>query len=163
MTDGEIDIKDLDKADVLAVLYNASKPQGMGFMHYDPKPMSKEDAQLLVDEGEPYFDYLYGRVMKIDISGDTLNPWGYDRDNGQGAAKKAISALYNTKQTNPLEVQIKHTSGTLESVKDVMNNMDEPTTYDGEGTLKLGLAEVTGVLKPKVDEVIEKLDDLESS
>ena len=30
--------------------------------------------------------------MKIDLSRDELNPSSYDRDNGQGAALRAISA-----------------------------------------------------------------------
>lgn len=39
------------------------------------------------------FDYLKGRVMKVNLSGDTLNEWGYDRDNGTGAAERAIASL----------------------------------------------------------------------
>lgn len=40
-----IAIKGLDKAAVLAALYNASRPQGMGFLQYDPKPMTAEIAR----------------------------------------------------------------------------------------------------------------------
>ena len=32
MANDKINVKELDKASVLAVLYNASKPQGMGFL-----------------------------------------------------------------------------------------------------------------------------------
>jgi len=39
------------------------------------------------------FDYLKGRVLKVDISGDELETQGYDRDNGQGAAARAIDAV----------------------------------------------------------------------
>lgn len=102
----EIDISGLDKAAVLAALYNSAHPQGMGFLHYDPTPMTTEDASTYLEVGDDltqwfgsqgskrlYFDYLKGRVMKVDISGDTLDTWGYDRDNGQGAAKRAIDAI----------------------------------------------------------------------
>ena len=85
----------LDKAAVLAALYNASKPQGMGFLHYDPKPMTREEAAVLLEQ-TAYFDYLKGRVMKVDLSGDELDTWGYDRDNGQGAAERAIAELSKT-------------------------------------------------------------------
>jgi hypothetical protein len=98
-----INIKGLDKAAVLAALYNASKQQGMGFLHKrGASPMSVEEAREEINNipqhgfsncGELYFDYLHGRVMKVDISGDELNPWGYDRDNGPGAAQAAISTL----------------------------------------------------------------------
>jgi len=87
-----IDLKGRDKADVLAKLYNASRPLGMGFLHFDPKPMTTKEARTILDGGQTYFDYLKGRVMKVDLSKDTLDPWLYDRDNGQGAAERAICA-----------------------------------------------------------------------
>lgn len=76
-----ISLVGLNKADVLAALYNASKPQGAGFIHYDPTPMTRKEAEQLLAQGT-YFDYLKGRVMKVDLSKDELNPWGFDRDNG---------------------------------------------------------------------------------
>lgn len=91
MTSSEIiDLKGKDKAEVLAKLYNASTPQGMGFLHADSADMSIEEARNLLSSGETYFDYLKGRVMKIDMSGDKIDTWGYDRDNGKGAAFSAI-------------------------------------------------------------------------
>jgi hypothetical protein len=85
-----IDIKDMKKSEVLAKLYNASKPQGLGFLHYIPKPMTNKEAQVYIDSGMDYFDYLNGRVMKVNISGDKLDPRLYDRDNGTGAAARAL-------------------------------------------------------------------------
>jgi len=87
-----INLKGMDKAEVLAALYNASHPLGMGFLHYDPKPMSVDEARELLKR-QTYFDYLKGRVMKVDLSGDTLETWLYDRDNGQGAAAEVINSL----------------------------------------------------------------------
>ena len=90
-----INIKGLSKAKVLAALYNHSKPQGMGFLIYDPEPMTEEGAQNVIDVLEKegyrlYFDYIKGRVMKVDITRDKLDPRLYDRDNGLGAADLAI-------------------------------------------------------------------------
>ena len=89
----KIDISKLSKAEVLAVLYNNSKPLGMGFLHATNDDMTKEEAQAHIDTGQTYFDYLKGRVMKVDLSGDTLDPRLYDRDNGEGAAQKAIAGI----------------------------------------------------------------------
>jgi hypothetical protein len=75
---------------VLAKLYNVSKPQGMGFLHYDHQDMTIEEAQKILDSGITYFDYLKGRVMKVDLSDNELDPWLYDRENGRGAAARAI-------------------------------------------------------------------------
>lgn len=105
-----IDIKGLDKAEVLAALYNASKQQGMGFFHSrGGSDMTVEEAQKEIELGDDhqrkypeiigkpdssmYFDYLHGRVMKVAIGKDELDPYGYDRDNGPGAALRALAPL----------------------------------------------------------------------
>ncbi|MCX3059604.1 hypothetical protein [Streptomyces beihaiensis] len=92
-----VNIAGLDRAAVLAALYNASKPQGLGFL--DPRsiaPMTAQRAaEVLAEAGQdPYFDYLQGRVMKIRLS-DELDPRLYDRDNGDGACAAAIDGLRN--------------------------------------------------------------------
>lgn len=90
-----IDITGLDKAEVLAALFNASKQQGMGFLDSTgARPMSVEDARRYTERGgEQYYDYLRGRVMKVDLSKNHFDPWGYDRDNGEGAAERALKTL----------------------------------------------------------------------
>jgi hypothetical protein len=87
----EISLKGLSKASVLAALYNAAQPLGMGFV-YDPTPMSEEEAEKILVH-RVSFNYLKGRVMKVDLSGDTFNPWLYDAYNGQGVAQAAIDKL----------------------------------------------------------------------
>jgi len=90
----KIDISKLDKAEVLAALYNHSKALVMGMLHYDPKDMTKEEAQALLNDGQDYFDYIKGRVMKIYLSPDgKLDHNLYDRDNGPGAAAHVIDEL----------------------------------------------------------------------
>lgn len=89
-----ISIKGLDKAKVLAALYNNAKPQGMGFLHYTPKPMDEEEAQEVLNSGQTYFDYVLGRVMKVDLQSDEeFDPRLYNRDNGAGSAERAIATL----------------------------------------------------------------------
>jgi len=85
-----IDLKNMNKAEVLAKLYNASRVQGMGVLQASTAEMTAQEVQKLLDSGDGYFDYLKGRVMKIDLSGDELDPRLYDRDNGQGAAAAAL-------------------------------------------------------------------------
>jgi len=88
-----IDISKMNKCEVLAKLFNASKAQGMGFLHpgHSLTMTSDQAEKYLDDAGDGYFDYLNGRVMKVDISGDSLNPGLYDRDNGEGAAARALA------------------------------------------------------------------------
>ena len=90
-----MNIKGLKTAEVLATLYNASKVQGMGFFQADGKVMTTEDAEAILKEkeGDTYFDYLKGKVMKIDVGKEELNTRLYNRDNGEGAAERALSKL----------------------------------------------------------------------
>lgn len=88
-----VDIKGLNKAEVLAALYNNSKPLGLGFLHFDPMDMTVAEAEEILNQ-TTYFDYLKGRVMKVDLSSDdSFGEWLYDRDNGKGAAQRVIDSL----------------------------------------------------------------------
>lgn len=151
----------LNRADVLAILYNRARPLGMGFLQYDPKPMTREEARGYLEKAA-YFDYLKGRVMKVDLSGDALDPWGYDRDNGEGAAAAALAALAAEGETNPVGTQEQHRSAVLDSAEDVRSRLTEKTTLRDEGGLRmltLGLADVADKLGPAVDKARqEKLE-----
>jgi len=90
----KINISKMDKVEIFRTLYNNAKPQGMGFLHYDSTPMLREEAETMFNErNDKYFDYVKGRVMKIDLSGDTLDPWLYDRDNGDGEVEYALKDM----------------------------------------------------------------------
>ena len=89
-----MDISGLSKAKVLVALWNASQSQGNSFL--DPRfmtPLTEEDAEKILATGQTYFDYLNGRVMKIDLSKDEVETWLFNRDNGDGSAERAISQL----------------------------------------------------------------------
>lgn len=95
MKEGSISTARLDKAEVLAALYNASRVQGMGVLQAKNGLMTTDEARELL-KTQTYFDYLHGRVMKVRIEGDELNPRLYDRDLGSGAAAAVIDALRKT-------------------------------------------------------------------
>ncbi|MBI2462654.1 MAG: hypothetical protein HYV65_00180 [Candidatus Spechtbacteria bacterium] len=154
----QISLQGLNKGNVLAALYNASRPQGMGFLQYDPKPMTLEEAEYLLQRMTD-FDYIKGRVMKVDLSGDVLDTWGYDRGNGDGAAEQAISELRSTGDVNSVVAQATHHMSTLEAAEDVKADLNKETTVansEGIVILSLGLADVADVLGPAVDRAIEK-------
>lgn len=109
-----VNIEGLNKADVLAALYNASRPMGLGFLQASggPLEMTRENADFLLAAGSDasgdypagvgrnqlYFDYLHGRPLKLDLSSDTeFEPGGFDRDNGgEGTAQRVIDHLRET-------------------------------------------------------------------
>lgn len=109
-----IDLTGLNQAEVLAALYNAARPVGMGMLHYDPKLMTTEEAQQIIDEGgdigrrrragievvgsngvEWSVDYVRGRPLKLHVRGNVLHgAWLYDRDQGgAGTCERIIAEL----------------------------------------------------------------------
>ncbi|WP_137991219.1 hypothetical protein [Streptomyces vilmorinianum] len=99
MSDVHVNIDGLDKASVLAALYNASQPFGMGFLNpAASNGMTVEQAAEALERAgdDLYFDYLQGRVMKVDLNGDAIDPRLYDRDNGPGACAAVIAPLRAT-------------------------------------------------------------------
>jgi hypothetical protein len=91
-----VDISGIDKAVLLAALYNNSKPVGLGFSHPKAgKSMSYEEAKELLSSGQDNFDYVNGRVMKISLKSNELETSSYDRDNGDGKALAIVTACRN--------------------------------------------------------------------
>jgi hypothetical protein len=86
---GVVDITGLDKVAVLRALWSASRVAAF-FHRLPPPPFDAAQALAAVHD---YIDYFQGRVIKTDLRGDTIDPRLYDRDNGAGAAARAISAL----------------------------------------------------------------------
>lgn len=89
-----VDIKGLDKAEVILALWNRSHEQGMSFLGVNTTHPTIEDAREWVERNPSlYFDYLNGRVIKCDISGDEFDPRLYNRDCGACAAEAAIAEI----------------------------------------------------------------------
>jgi hypothetical protein len=103
-----INIAGLEKAAVLAALYNNAKIQGRGIHHPGGSgAMTTEHAaRLLADDptggGRVAYEYLNGRVMKLDLRGDEIDPWLYDRDNGEGKAARVIDNLRRTRSVEEI-------------------------------------------------------------
>ncbi|QFG13220.1 hypothetical protein SEA_GILGAMESH_28 [Streptomyces phage Gilgamesh] len=95
--DRHIDISGLNKAKVLAALWNNAAPPPA---HVMPNPRNfamtaAEAAEILLRQGAG-FDYLEDRLLKVNLSDDTFDSWGYDRDNGAGLAARVIDRLRKT-------------------------------------------------------------------
>lgn len=95
MTD-QLSIYGIDKARLLASLYNHARVQGYGNLQHDNQEQMHIGSALKIwngmsERGATYFDYLQGRVMKVELGGDMFDPMLYDRDNGDGQARIAIA------------------------------------------------------------------------
>ncbi len=65
----------------------------MGILHFESAHMTVKEAQEMLDDDQTYFDYVKGRVMKIDLSGNELRTALYNRDNGVEAAEEILKNL----------------------------------------------------------------------
>ena len=95
---GMVNIKGLDKAEVLYALWRHSHPQGLSFLGLTPEGFTLQKARELIKErlkknAGLYFDYVEGHVIKCNLSGDSFDEFLYDRDCGPGAAEEAINEL----------------------------------------------------------------------
>lgn len=88
-----VNIEGKSKAKVLKALYDHSHVQGLGFLQAVPDSfVTVEHCEELLKQNT-YFDYMYGRVLKVDLSGDEFNERLYDRDCGEGAAQRAVDTV----------------------------------------------------------------------
>jgi len=87
----DIDIRGIDKVQLVKKLYENSSPRGMGFLQYRDGGLSDEEALELSKAS--HLDYVRGRVMKLSVAGDYMRADLYDRDNGPGAAQRCVDAV----------------------------------------------------------------------
>lgn len=95
-----VNIEGKDKAEILVALYNNTKALGMGHLHDLGRGMTIGEAKDILKERESfsdevggrfYFDYVHGKPLKVDLSGDTVDLRLYDRDAGEGAGVRALA------------------------------------------------------------------------
>ena len=91
-----LNIKGLNKAELLVELYNNALLFGLD-IEMNLVKLTYDDAFKLLEENSR-FDQLYGKILKIDLSGDEFDERLYDRDNGAGKAQSVVVKL-REKQT----------------------------------------------------------------
>jgi hypothetical protein len=102
-----ISITGLDKGAVLAALWNnAALPPAHVFPNPRTRPMTAGEGHsalmVAIAARATGFDYHEGRILKVNLASDEIDPWGYDRDNGNGLAERVIEHLRSTGSVDPL-------------------------------------------------------------
>ena len=63
-----IDVTGVNMVELVKKAYELSRPQGMGMLHYQPDPLTDEEAKALISEdGTVSLDYVKGRSCKFNI------------------------------------------------------------------------------------------------
>lgn len=95
----KVNIEGLDVADVLVALWENSRSQGFSRLGQYSQNLTKAEAEQEIAESTEnnggFVDYVNGRVIKCKLyhGATEFDSWGYDRDNGPGAAQKVIDQL----------------------------------------------------------------------
>lgn len=137
-----VNIKGMDKAEVLLALWQASQMQGMSFLGFLASgELTLEQAQKEIQERKHtgfdgkdsiYFDYLNGKVMKVDLGQDELDPRLYDRDNGEGAAQRAIDNLKVAREVINGELKVEDVPSELAKLDMVIDESEIEKIIGGE-------------------------------
>lgn len=148
-----VNIEGLNVAKVLAALYNASRPRGMGFLSYDPKPMTEEEAWALLNKIR-HFDYLKGRALQVSLdNAKEFDEWMYDRANGSGAAQAVVDQLRITGRAEGGGISFIHETGKQTAADEALTLADTKSSFDeSSNTFKLG-ADEKG---PRLREAVKK-------
>lgn len=120
-----IDIKGLSKAKLLAALYNKATLVVKNAAKHGI--MTEEEAQKIIESGHTDFSYVYGKAMKINLTEDIIDSWGYDRDNGDGVVAKIVRQVREEKD-NPQ----KKTSKSDEFVDRFFSDKEEQIPIKGK-------------------------------
>ena len=129
-----VNIKGLDKARVLKSLYDHSHIQGSGFLQAVPDGVVTVEHCAMLLGSQTYFDYLHGRVLKVELSGDEFDERLYDRDCGEGAAQRAVDSVRDEKEGS------KDTTGNADGEK------KEPTMEEKVEQVKGAVDKILGIL-----------------
>lgn len=127
-TDVMIQIGNLSKASILASLYNASSPIGVGFVGAINGPVTMDDvsARDYINQrgGNLKFDYVYGRPIKVDLTGDSFDPRLYDRRNGGvGIARRIVEKLRKSNEVSSSYTHAIHNANLMSALCDTQGGI----------------------------------------
>lgn len=134
-----VSIGELSKASVLAALYNASAPVGVGFVEAitGPAVMDTASAQNYIDQrkGSLKFDYVYGRPIKVDLTGDSFDPRLYDcRNGGVGVARHIVEKLRKSNEVSSSYARMIHMTNLMSALYDTREGVSS-RSYEGTAAL----------------------------
>jgi hypothetical protein len=94
-----VDISGLDKAIVLAALYNNSKRVEYPYKASCPELLTLEQARAFLQSDAKFSDNVwqidtyYDRDLSVDLTGDAFDSEAYNQANGDGLAERIVEAL----------------------------------------------------------------------
>lgn len=85
---------DISKVDKIALLKDLWKNQKTAiFFAFNTLQAPSFDEKLAEKAVKGRIDYFCGRAIKTDLSKDSVDPYLYDRDAGQGTFQKVVDSI----------------------------------------------------------------------
>lgn len=90
----KINIENIDKLSLLKELWSNGSPAYFFQLHtfIEPPSFNYEIANNSLNK---YIDYFCGRLIKMDLSGNEVDPFLYDEKYGSGTVQKIVNKLRN--------------------------------------------------------------------
>ncbi len=89
-----VDIRNINKAELLAGLYNRAKFGKVVDRFHPPRTaMTISQAWEIITERGLIFDYLGDQALKVNLAGERLDPWGFNWNRRPQAAQTVIATL----------------------------------------------------------------------
>lgn len=89
----EINIENIDKLLLLKMLWEKSK---YAAFHNQSNFMKPQWDDALAEKAiTKYIDYFQGKIIKLDLSKNIIDPYLYDRDNGKNTFVNVINSIRN--------------------------------------------------------------------
>lgn len=86
-----VNIRGIDRKTLLKALWSNSKPSAFFYNPILSPPLSNEELEEA--SKRDYVDYLCGRVIKVDLSCEYVDPIPYNRTNGSRALQQVVKKV----------------------------------------------------------------------
>lgn len=85
---GVVNISGIDKGFLLFKAWKAASWNG-----FAPLDMERDEFVRRWRREDDDYDYVCGRPLKVNIAGDTVDPWLFDRENGDGSFLRVVEGI----------------------------------------------------------------------
>lgn len=99
----KVDVSGIGKVHLLRALWAKSQVSAWCQIHDVYEDFDERAAKKAFAESEGSIGYFCGRVIKCNLKGDSVDPWGYDRDNGKGAFQKVVTEIRESCRIPPVK------------------------------------------------------------
>jgi len=119
-----INIKGINRDELLRSLWNRSTPSHFFDLTQSPDFDIEKSKKETHKNG--YIDYCCGRLIKVNLSHDIIDPYEYDQHNGNGAFQSVVDGIkeyINMKNKYLMEIELNNDISMDNLIKAISNGV----------------------------------------